>query len=194
MRRTLVLAMRALAEMGIASLLPDLPGQNDSLQPTESVDLDGWRTALSAFAATEEAPIVVASIRGGALIDDGVAAAAWWRLAPAAGAGLLRTMLRSRVASDREAGLNSSIDSLLGEAASAPLQLAGNRLSPAMIAQLQAATPAAATPLREVTLGSGELAIAGTPLWLRAEPGEDRAMAAAMAIDIAEWTTICGVR
>ena len=39
MRRTLVLAMRALsADMGIVpSLLPDLPGQNDSLEPTVAV-------------------------------------------------------------------------------------------------------------------------------------------------------------
>jgi hypothetical protein len=194
MRRTLVLTMRALAGRGIASLLPDLPGQNDSLQPTETADLDSWRTALATFAAAEDAPIVVASVRGGALIDDGVAAAAWWRLAPAAGAGLLRTMLRSRVASDRETGVTSSIDSLLAEAAAAPLQLAGNQLSPAMIAGLQAATPATAAPLRQVSLGSGEGEITGTPLWLRAEPGEDRAMAAAMADDIAEWISTCGAR
>src|SRR3546814_4854209 len=32
-RRTLVLAMRALAAQGFAALLPDLPGQNESLVP-----------------------------------------------------------------------------------------------------------------------------------------------------------------
>ena len=35
--------------------------------------------------------------------------------------------------------------------------------------------------------------IAGTPLWLRAEPGEDAAMARAIAADIAAWSKSCGI-
>ena len=35
--------------------------------------------------------------------------------------------------------------------------------------------------------------IAGTPLWLRAEPGEDAAMAAAIVADIAAWSQTCGI-
>ena len=38
-RRTLVLAMRALAADGFAAVLPDLPGQNESLVPLADVDL-----------------------------------------------------------------------------------------------------------------------------------------------------------
>lgn len=192
-RRTLVLAMRALAADGFATLLPDLPGQNESLVPLEQVDLAGWQSALSDTAATIDGPLIIASLRGGTLIDHRAKAAAWWHLAPVGGASLLRTLMRARVAADREAGVTSSLDSLQTEAATAPLLLAGNRLSPAMIAQLGTAETQPVAPLRTVTLGSGADAIVGTLLWLRAEPGEDSAMAAAIAADIVAWSTTCGI-
>lgn len=192
-RRTLVLAMRALAADGFAALLPDLPGQNESLVPLEKVDLASWQNALAEAAATIDGPQIIASLRGGALIDHHPKAAAWWRLAPVGGASLLRTLMRARVAADREGGVTSSLDSLQAEAATAPLLLAGNRLSPAMIAQLGSAETQPVARLRTVTLGSGADAIAGTPLWLRAEPGEDAAMAKAIAADIAAWSTACGI-
>jgi hypothetical protein len=193
-RRTLVMAMRALAARGVASVLPDLPGQNDSIVPTAAVDLARWRGALTEVAAAEHAPVLIASVRGGALIDDGAKALGWWRLAPVAGASLLRTMLRARVASDREAGVESSTDALMAEAATRPLLLAGNLLSPAMIAGLQTAHPVGVEPCRTVTLGEGANAIAGSPLWLRAEPGEDAGLALAMAEDIAAWAATCATR
>jgi pimeloyl-ACP methyl ester carboxylesterase len=192
-RRTLVLAMRALAADGFATLLPDLPGQNESLVPLEQVDLATWQNALAEVAATIDGPLIIASLRGGALIDHHAKAAAWWRLAPVGGASLLRTLMRARVAADREAGITSSLDSLQAEAATAPLLMAGNKLSPAMIAQLGSAEIQPVAPLRTVTLGSGANAIAGTPLWLRAEPGEDSAMAKVIAADIAAWSTTCGI-
>ena len=192
-RRTLVLAMRALAADGFATLLPDLPGQNESLVPLEQVDLASWQSALADAAATIDGPLIIASLRGGALIDHTAQAAAWWRLAPVGGASLLRTLMRARVAADREGGVTSSLDSLQTEAATAPLLLAGNRLSPAMITQLGGAEVQPVAPARTVSLGSGADAITGTPLWLRAEPGEDAAMAAAIAADISAWSTTCGI-
>ena len=192
-RRTLVLAMRALAADGFATLLPDLPGQNESLAPLEQIELANWQNALAEVAATIDGPLVIASLRGGALIDHHAKAAAWWRLAPVGGASLLRTLMRARVAADREAGITSSLDSLQAEAATAPLLLAGNLLSPAMMEQLGSAEVEPVAPLRTVTLGSGADAIAGTPLWLRAEPGEDGAMAEAIAADIAAWSQTCGI-
>lgn len=190
-RRTIVLAMRALAAEGLATLLPDLPGQNDSLVPTVEVDLDRWRQALAETAAMIDGPVVIASLRGGALIDHGAAAAAWWRLAPVGGTSLLRTLLRARVAADREAGLTSSLEDLQDRARHEPLMLAGNLLSPAMMAQLGSAEAVAVAPLRAIGLGAE--GIAGSPLWLRVEPGEDAEMAAAIAADIAEWSRSCGV-
>ncbi|WP_293702936.1 MULTISPECIES: hypothetical protein [unclassified Sphingopyxis] len=191
--RTLVLAMRALAAEGFTTLLPDLPGQNESLVPLEQVDLASWQSALAETSTAIGGPLIIASLRGGALIDHQAKAAAWWRLAPVGGASLVRTLMRARVAADREAGVTSSLDSLQAEAATAPLLLAGNRLSPTMIAQLATAEAQPVTPLRTVALGSGADDIAGTPLWLRAEPGEDTAMAKAIAADIAAWSTTCGI-
>ncbi|MFZ5726294.1 MAG: hypothetical protein ACOY4C_07755 [Pseudomonadota bacterium] len=190
-RRTLVLAMRALAADGFAALLPDLPGQNESLVPLANVDLDQWQDALAAVVAEIDGPVIVASVRGGALIDHHAKATAWWRLAPVGGASLLRTLMRARVSADREAGLTSSLESLQTEAATAPLLLAGNALSPAMISQLGAVDAQPVEPLRSIPLGEG--GIAGTPLWLRAEPGEDAAMANAIAADIAAWSRSCGI-
>ena len=192
-RRTLVLAMRALASNRFTTLLPDFPGQNESLVPLEQADLASWQNALADTAATIDGPLVIASLRGGALIDHHAKAAAWWRLAPVSGASLLRTLMRARIAADREAGVTSSLDSLQTDAATAALLLAGNKLSPAMIAQLGTAETHPVAPFRTVTLGSGADAIAGTPLWLRAEPGEDTAMAKAIAADITAWSTTCGI-
>lgn len=191
LRRTLVLAMRALAADGFAAVLPDLPGQNESLVALDAVDLAQWRDALADVAASLDGPVVVASVRGGALIDDRAKAVAWWRLAPVGGASLLRTMMRARVAADREAGIESSLDSLQEAAKTAPLLLAGNALSPAMVAQLGSAEAQPVEPLRSIGLGAD--GIAGTPLWLRAEPGEDAAMASAVAADISAWSTTCGI-
>ena len=190
-RRTLVLAMRALAADGFAAMLPDLPGQNESLVPLERVDLARWQDALAGVAAGIDGPTLVASVRGGVLIDHQVKAAAWWRLAPVGGASLLRTLMRARVSADRESGVTSSLESLQEQAKAAPLLLAGNRLSPAMVAQLSASEAQAVEPLRNVGLGAD--GIAGTPLWLRAEPGEDAAMAAAIATDISAWGKTCGI-
>lgn len=191
LRRTLVLAMRALAAKGFAAVLPDLPGQNESLVALDRVDLTQWRNAFAAVAAAVDGPLIVASVRGGALIDHGAGAAAWWRLAPVGGASLLRTMMRARVAADREAGRTSSIESLQDEARTTPLLLAGNALSPTMVSQLGGAEATAVEPLRSIALGPG--GITGTPLWLRAEPGEDAAMAAAIAADISAWSMTCGI-
>ncbi|KTE04637.1 hypothetical protein ATE68_03180 [Sphingopyxis sp. H038] len=190
-RRTLVLAMRALAAEGFGAMLPDLPGQNESLVPLEQVDLARWQDALVKVAAGIDGPILVASVRGGVLIDHQVKAAAWWRLGPVGGSSLLRTLMRARVSADREAGLTSSLESLQEEAKTRPLLVAGNRLSPEMVAQLGKSEAQAVEPLRNIALGAD--GIAGTPLWLRAEPGEDAAMAAAIAADISAWSTTCGI-
>jgi pimeloyl-ACP methyl ester carboxylesterase len=187
-RRTLVLAMHALATQGFASVLPDLPGQNESLVPLEDVHLAQWLAALADVADAIDGPLIIASVRGGALIDHRAKAAAWWRLAPVGGASLLRTLMRARIAADREAGITASLESLQERT-----KTAGNRLSPAMVAQLRSAEAQPVAPLRSVTLGSGDDAIAGTPLWLRAEPGEDGAMAAAIAADITAWSKTCGI-
>ncbi|NCP11836.1 MAG: hypothetical protein GW859_07800 [Sphingomonadales bacterium] len=193
LRRTVRLAMRALAARGIASLLPDLPGQNESLLPTEAATLARWREALARHVRDEDAAVITAATRGGALIDD-IDAAAHWRLAPASGASLLKTMMRTRIASDREYGRDTTIADLDRMAADAPLRLAGNLLSPTMIAELRSSESAPLDRCRTVALGAGgEDRLAGRPLWLQAEPGEDAALAEEIAGDIAQWMAACAI-
>ena len=186
MRRTLVLTMRALAAHGLTAMLPDLPGQGDSIEPTEAATVAGWRAALSAMAI--DGPAIVASWRGGALIDDAFAAIGWWRMAPATGATLVKALLRTRLMGDKEAGRPSTADSLRADIIrDGAGELAGNRISAALLAELDAAGPAAVTPLRQVQPAD----VGASPLWLRAEPGEDREMAQGMADDIATWARTC---
>ena len=51
--------MRALAADGFATLLPDLPGQNESLVPLEQVDLAIWQNVLADAAATIDGPPIL---------------------------------------------------------------------------------------------------------------------------------------
>ncbi len=183
MRRTLVLAMHGLAEREIGSALMDLPGANESLALLEDQSLENWRNAVGAAAATID-PDCIASIRGGCLIDDGGEALHRWRLSPAKGSSLLKTLLRTRIAGERENGRSVTAAELMAQAETGPIELAGNRLGPDMIAQLGAALPAD-LPAHEVKPGTGKGCINGSALWLRAEPGEDGAMAQAIAADIA---------
>lgn len=192
MRRTVRLAMRVLATRGIGSVLPDLPGQNESLVPTVEATLSLWRDALADHVTTVDRSVLIAAIRGGVLIDD-VAAAAHWRLAPVRGASLLKTMLRTRIAGDRENGTDTSMAQLEEQAQNVPLRLAGNLLSPRMIAELRAAGPVDLTECRTVSLGSADDALPGRPLWLQAEPGEDEVLAEAIADDIISCMTSCGI-
>jgi len=104
-RRMLVQTMRELSGRRISSVLPDLPGTNESRAKLLDQDLDTWRAALSA-AAAQVGATHVASLRGGTLIDDGVSAP-HWRLAPVKGSNLLKAMLRTRIAGDKEAGIVS---------------------------------------------------------------------------------------
>jgi exosortase A-associated hydrolase 1 len=185
MRRTIVQMMRALSTLGIASILPDLPAQNDSLLPNEQASLTLWRAAVAQTAAALPGPFVVASWRGGALIDDAATGArGWWRMAPQGGSAILKGLLRTRIAGDREAGRATTGDDLRAAARrDGWVELGGYRLSATMLDELDTAAPAAIAPLRIVSPAE----VRGSALWLRAEPGEDATMAGGMAHDIADW-------
>lgn len=174
LRRLTVEVMRRLDAAGIDCFLPDLPGCNESLQPLESQTLDSWRGAMQAatehFGATH-----VLGIRGGALILPDLPG---WRYAPVKGANLLRQMLRARIVVAKEAGLAETQEGLLDLGSREGLELVGYRLGPALLTQLQAAEPTAATDIAQDLVG-------GSGLWLRAEPGEDRAQADALAAILA---------
>ena len=187
-RAMLVGAMRGLAARGVATLLPDLPGCNESIASITAQSVESWRRAVAAAAGQRDATHI-ASIRGGALLLHFVGSPQW-RLAPVNGASLLKTMLRTRIASDKEAGLNSTIESLMAEAKTGSLELSGYRLGGDMLAELNAAIPGYTA--FKIMLGDGPDQLKGKPLWLRAEPQEDAEMSAALAADLDRWSASCG--
>jgi hypothetical protein len=186
-RRMLVEAMRLLEARGVGSILIDLPGCNESLAALEAQDLSRWHDAVAAC-AQQLGATHSAALRGGALLDDAVALPRW-RLAPAKGASLLKILLRTRIAGEKEAGRMLSEADLLARAENGPIELAGNVLGPNMVAQLQTAVAEPAVGITERRLGED---IGGTPLWLRAEPQDDAAMSANIATDLDRWSASCG--
>lgn len=188
-RYFLVEIMRGLAAIGLASMLPDLPGTNDSPVATVDARFADWGTAIAALPA----PVATVSLRGGALLDGFAATDLHWRLAPETGARLLRDMVR---ATAMTAGIKAG--ELEATARAQSTVLAGNIIHPDLFVALDAAIPATTGAIRTVRLedeaGDAEARVTGTPLWRRAEPDHDPELAAAVVADIAEWMTSCGVR
>lgn len=175
-RRFVVEAMRLLDEAGVDTVLPDLPGCNESLQSFREQTLDGWRAAMTAaldhFGCTE-----VLAIRGGALVAPH--GAAGWQLEPPSGRSQLRQLLRARTIAAREEGRNETVDGLLEEGRRSGLELAGYSCSAALLGGLEAAKAGPAlTWIHQNELGGGAL-------WLRAEPGQDNDQSATLAAIVA---------
>ncbi len=192
-RAFMVSILRALAERGIASVLPDLPGTGESLIETEDAILTDWTTAFSSLTdmlSAERSAVHGLALRGGALVDVTARLATRWQFAPASGDMLVRDLLRTRLAGGEKSPAGEAF-----EFSGPPVELAGNRIGRALLAQLQAAEPAARPPLRVVRLDSDPLPadrkLAGSPLWRRSEPGNDPALAALLADDIAGWIAPC---
>lgn len=184
-RRMMVEAMRALALRGVGSMLPDLPGCNESLAPMSQQSLTVWRKAVTDV--THQHRVThIAAIRGGCLLDD-ISGMPSLRIAPIAGASLLKTILRTRIAADREAGINISMEELRAMGETAGLDLAGYTLGPVMLKELDTARPAQCDLISEMQLAN----IGGTPLWLRSEPGENADMSAALARELDAWSVSC---
>lgn len=179
LRRFTLEVMRRLDAAGVDSLLPDLPGCNESLVPLVDQTLEGWRQAAGAAASALGATHVLA-IRAGALLTPG--GLPGWHYAAQGGSKLLRAMLRARVLASREAGIAETSEGLMASAQEAGLTLGGWSLGPAMISALESAEPALAPGQHEIA----QSALGGPGLWLRAEPGEDAAQADRLAALIAE--------
>ncbi len=169
---------RTLEKQGFGLTFPDLCGMGESERDMAGVRLADWRADATA-AIAEVRPVVIASIRGGALLDDGGPARGWWRFAPETGARIVRDLRRTQLAGDT--GL-----------------YAGHRLSDAFLGEVEGALPGPVTPLRTVRLESdateADGKVAGSPLWRRAEPGEDAGLSAALAADLADWARQCAAR
>lgn len=177
-RALLVSVMRRLAAQGFGCWLPDLSGTGESERDLSEVGWDDWRhdvTSAAAYLTEKAKKPLVASLRGGALLDDGAAGLGWWRFAPVDGLALQRDMVR--------AGL-------------AGVEWAGYAPSDALKAGLAGATQKEVAPLRTVRLDTdaqpADLKVDGPALWRRSEPGMSDALADALARDLAEWSRACG--
>lgn len=165
-----VTLLRALADRGIGGLLPDWPGTGDSIVPTRDATLAAMRAACGALVAAHPG-IVGLSIRSGALIDGDAPVAGRWQLSPISGTDLAREL-------DRQTSADGTI--------------AGNRIARTLLDALIAAQPGAARIVRhDSDPRPADLTLAGSPLWRRAEPGNDPDLAARLADDIATWIDPC---
>jgi hypothetical protein len=172
--------LRTLADRGIASLLPDVPGQGESTMPLTSMTIPRMAEALAAVAnrcRAEGRRTYALGIRSGALLDVRARHRGRWHFAPQNGDDLLRDLHRIRRAAgnlDRD-GAN-------------PVEIAGNVLSADLLASLAAAI---ASDQPDVPRRIVDRPPDTTPLWRRAEPGNDPVLAHTLADDIATWLAIC---
>ncbi len=191
-RAFIVTLQRALADLSLASMLPDLPGTGESLRDTRDATLDEWQAAFAAAAvsASRHGHVHVATIRGGALVDRLARVRSRWHFAPVAGEALVRDMVRAR----HVAQLGNA-SAAQAENDGGTVELAGNILSAAMIAALRSAAPVSTAPVRTVRLGDDPMpadrSIDGTPLWRRSEPGNDLVLAGLLAADLEAWVRHC---
>ncbi len=173
-RHLIVSLMRRLANEGIGSALPDLPGTGESLTPLSDVTFSDWREAAAA-AVTGSKGIV--AFRGAALVVP-AAGIPVWQLSPETGARIVRDLERTGKSTDGQG-----------------VMLAGHRFDAAMLADIGAATLAEGEQTRTVRLATeaapADAKIPGAPLWRRAEPGDDAVLETAIAADIAEWVRTC---
>ena len=205
-----VAVCRALAKRGVASALPDMPGQGESLVPLCS--LSSIRTLDVAFESvvravrSEARKAFVLAIRSGAIFGNCNGSDGRLRFAPQDGSGLLRDLKRIKQAassSARSAARRLGEDWHLEDAVSTGgvdqlVEIAGNLIRSDFLATLSVDPAAieATSPLRTVRLVTdakpADRHVPGTPLWRRAEPGNDLALAALLADDIADWIATCG--
>ena len=192
-RAFMVSILRTLGERGIAGVLPDLPGTGESLTDTQNIRITDWINSFSSASAqlqSERSSVHGIAIRGGTLLDADADLASRWHFAPVSGESLVRDLLRTRLSGTG----GKNIDDPL-ELAGRPVELAGNVLSSALLAQLKAAEPGGVQPLRTVRLDSdtqpADRKVPGSPLWRRSEPGNDPVLAHLLADDIAAWIATC---
>lgn len=184
-RALLAATMRALSARGFGCWMPDLPGAGESERALDEIGWDDWRDAARDAAAAValkagRAP-AVASLRGGALLDDAAESTCRWRFAPAEGASLSRDLLRASLVAPQEQAPGHD--------------LAGYRLAEALLDSLAKASPAPLAPLRVVRLasdrGEADFKVDGPALWRRSEPASSPTLAAALADDLAAWIEQC---
>jgi len=202
-RAFVVTILRMLAERGIASALPDLPGQGESLVPLETVPSTdemglAFERAVDGFWGQGRKTYGVA-FRSGALLDRLVALHGRWHFAPQNAGDLLRDLKRIK-----QASLGQPLpefwqypDPVLVDGPHPPVEIAGNLIAADFLTNLKVDTPLDTEdgPLRTVRLDTDPKAadrhVPGAALWRRTEPDNDLALAELLAEDIAAWVRTC---
>lgn len=197
--RALAVAIcRALSRRGVGSLVPDVPGQGESLVPLAHCGIRDFSDGIADAVKHERDAgrrCYGVVIRSGALLDKTAALHGRWQLAPQDGASLLRDLKRIKQAAARPG-------TMLGDRwlldADAPIEIAGNRIAPDLLAELSRHAPWTAGDggfVRTVRLETDSMPadrhVPGAPLWRRAEPDTDPALATLLAHDIADWIAQC---
>jgi pimeloyl-ACP methyl ester carboxylesterase len=177
LRRLTVEVMRRLDHAGVDSVLPDLPGCNESLQPLGAQTVAGWRAA-AATAARHFGATHVLALRGGVLLAPDTLPG--WLCSPVKGATILRQLLRARIIAAREAGVSETQEGLLERGRAEGLDLAGYRLGARFITEFASLEPEVGSRM----MVTQDL-LGGPGLWLRAEPSDDRGQADALAAIVA---------
>lgn len=179
LRRFTVEVMRRLDAAGVDTLLPDLPGCNESVAPLANQTLLGWQASMVAASEALGATHVLA-IRAGVLVAP--ATLPGWHYAAQTGPKLLRGMIRARTIAAREAGLAETSEGLMAQGRESGLILGGWPIGAAMFRELEAAEPVLATGQSDIA----QSLVGGPGLWLRAEPDEDAGQAQRLATIIVE--------
>ncbi len=192
-RALLAAVMRGLAGKRFRCTLPDLPGTGESERALETCSWADWQDAIGAA----DTPALVASFRGGALLD-GVEASAWWRFAPVGGAPVMRDLERaSAAAQPRSSRALSDADSERQRTRDERRSLAGYQTAEALVGPLGQAQVQDVAPCRTVRLASdpkpADLKLEGPTLWRRSEPASSSELAQLIASDISYWARQCGI-
>jgi pimeloyl-ACP methyl ester carboxylesterase len=192
-----VTILRQLALRGFAGALPDLPGMGESIIEIEQASLSHWTEAFKEAAETLRPTydtVHVIAFRGGALVDRDAVVDTRWHFSPLSGATVTRDLGRVALAAAKEAGTH--FDPATLTAPGSPIEIAGNRLTRKLLAEIERAEPVSTPPLRTVRLKTDPLTadrhVEGAPLWRRSDPDNDTALAALLADDVAGWIASCG--
>lgn len=195
--------LRALADRDISGVLPELPGQGESTAGTSEATLSTLRAGFSAaieqlFRESRRAYSVC--LRSGEIAASHAHGLGRWCLSPLSGRAVLDELIRTLIASRRDDDVRVLRHIYAYDETQFPIEVAGNLLSYAMAEELMGDSSSAQVggigiPTRTVRLEGdpreADRHLAGVPLWRRAEPDNDLALAAMLADDIGDWIATC---
>lgn len=194
---------RMLAERGVASVLPDLPGQGESVVGTEDTTLASLRSGFAAAVEhlyREKRRVYSASIRSGAIIDADSLTLGHWYFSPMSGQQQIADFAKILAATGRSSEAHLLRNCYQIDDTVSLFEIAGNLISVALLHELTSdigryPMTSLGVPTRILRLDSDRAEahrhIPGVALWRRAEPGNDPALAALLARDIADWIALC---